>query len=73
MVEFMLVVLLWTNSGIVAPVEHRYPFESMRECQLAVGAAQIDVADAGDSEGGVVIFCAPFMKGGDRQATEYAE
>ena len=61
--EAMLVVLLWKATTSTFS-ERRYDFPNMQECQQAIQRAVTDVSDGGDSEGGAVLFCAPYDERG---------
>lgn len=56
MLKVFLTVLVFNGPG--NGVHYSYhPMESMEACLTAVSAAKVEVANGGDAEGAVALFC----------------
>lgn len=57
MLKVFLAVLVFNGPGNGSYYTY-HPMESMEACLKAVSAAKIEIANGGDSEGAVALFCA---------------
>lgn len=56
MLKVFLAVLVFNGPG--SGLSYTYhPMESMEACLKSVSSAQVEVANGGDSEGAVALFC----------------
>ena len=56
MMKVFLAVLVFNGPGNGSYIKY-HPMESIEACLKAVSAAKIEIANGGDSEGAVALFC----------------
>ena len=56
MLKVFLAALVFNGPGNGSYIKY-HPMESMEVCLKAVSAAKIEIANGGDSEGAIALFC----------------